>query len=140
MEKLTLRSKLLHDLLFIVWVIAGYYEQLFGYTVPEKAADMNVEIKEENGITKIYFKLPCIYEYSAYSPIDQIPRLFNHHLYYDMLPSARIPKYRASSLPHDTVESFLVNKIIPDSNYITIEIIYIDNPIAYDFIYQQAHI
>ena len=58
MEKLTIKSKLFHDLMYMVWIIAGYYEKLLGYTVPEKASDIEATIAEENGITKLYFKFP----------------------------------------------------------------------------------
>lgn len=140
MEKLNLQSKLLHDLMYIFWVLAGYYQKLFGYTVPEKASDIDVNIKDEEGITKLYFKFPLILDQPNIYPVEQMVHLFNHHLYYDLLSSAGIPKYRASSLPHDVVESFIVNKAIADSDSITVEITYIDNPIAYDSIYQNSWI
>lgn len=140
MEKLTLQSKLLHDFLYIIWLIAGYYQKLFGYTVPEKASDTDVKIRDENGIIKLYFKFPLILDQKTIYPVEQMVHLFNHHLYYDLLSSAGIPKYRASSLPHDVVEAFIVNKAIADSDSITVEITYIDNPIAYDSIYQNSWI
>ena len=140
MEKLTLQSKMLHDLMYLVWIITGYYEKLFAYTTPEMASDMDVEIKESDGITKIYFKIPRILDQQPVYPVEQMVRLFNHHLYYDLLSSAGIPKYRASSLPHDIVEAFIVNKAFATSDSITVEVIYVDNPIAYDFIYQQAYL
>ena len=140
MEKLTLQSKLLHDFLYIIWILAGYYQKLFGYTVPEKASDIDVQIINQDGITKLYFKFPLMLDHPPIYPVEQMVHLFNHHLYYDLLSSAGIPKYRASSLPHDVVEAFIVNKAIEDSNSITIEITYIDNPIAYDSIYQNSWI
>lgn len=140
MEKLTLQSKLLHDFLYVVWLITGYYEKLFGYTVPEKASDMDVQLNNENGIAKLYFKFPRILDQQPVYPVEQMVHLFNHHLYYDLLSSAGIPKYRASSLPHDVVEAFIVNKAVADLDSITIEITYIDNPIAYDSIYQNSWI
>ena len=136
MEKLNLQSKLLHDLMYIFWLLAGYYEKLFGYTVPEKASDLDVQTADNGGVTKIYFKFPRILNQLPMYPIDHMVTLFNHHLYYDMLATAGIPKYRASSLPHDVVESFLVNKVAADDNFITIEVVYINNPISYDSIYK----
>lgn len=138
MEKLNLKSKMLHDLMYLVWIIAGYYEKLFAYTVPEKASDLDVQITNQDGITRLYFKFPRILDQQPVYPVEQMVHLFNHHLYYDLLSSAGMPKYRASSLPHDVVEAFIVNKAFADSDFITIEIIHVDNPIAYDFIYQNS--
>lgn len=141
MEKLTLQSKMLHDLMYLVWIITGYYEKLFGYIVPEKASDMDVEIKDEDGITKLYFKFPRTAPCQPYHfPVDRMTDLFNHHLYYDLLPQFGFPKYKAGDSIHETIESFIVNNIIVDDNSLTVVIAYVDNPIAYDFVHLHPYI
>ena len=141
MEKLTLQSKMLHDLMYLVWIITGYYEKLFGYIVPEKASDMDVEIKDEDGITKLYFKFPRTSPNQPYHfPVDRMTDLFNHHLYYDLLPRFGFPKYRAGNSQFDIIESFIVNRISVDDDSLTVTIVYVDNPIAYDFVHLQPYI
>ena len=141
MEKLTLQSKMLHDLMYLVWIITGYYEKLFGYIVPEKASDMDVEIKDSDGITKLYFKFPRTSPRQPYhSPVDRMTDLFNHHLYYDLLPRFGFPKYRAGNSQFDIIESFIVNRISVDDDSLTVTIVYVDNPIGYDFVHLQPYI
>lgn len=140
MEKLTLKSKMLHDLLYMVWIIAGYYEKLFGYTVPEKASDIEATIKDEDGITKLYFKFPRILDQPFTFPVNRMVDIFNHHLYFDLLPSAGVPKYKAGDSLHETIESFIVNNIVIDESSVTVVVVYVDNPIAYDFVHLQPYI
>lgn len=140
MEKLTFKSKLFYDLMYMVWSIAGYYEALMCYTVPEKASDMESDITNENGITKLYFKLPRIQDQNPAIQTNYMVDIFNHHLYYDLLPSAGIPKYKTGTSMHDVTEAFIVNNIIIDDDFVTVVIIYVDNPLAYDFVYMHPYI
>lgn len=132
MNKLTPTSKLYHDMLYIVWKLAGYYQLSCGYTVPDRASDLQASLEETDGVTKLRYSFP---KFETDRPInisiDQMVEIFNHHLFFDFLPSAGIPKYKAANGNYDSVEAFFVQSVSANNNFFTITLVYVDNPIAY---------
>ena len=141
MIKLTLDSKLFHDMLFVMWKLAGYYQLSCGYTVPDRASDLQATIEETDGVTKIRYSFPRFEQGKPVSvSIEQMIETFNYHLYFDLLPSAGIQKYRAGDGKYDVTESFFVQSISVSKEIFTVTLVHVDNPIAYALIHPQVEI
>ena len=132
MNKMTSDSKIFHDMLFVMWKLAGYYQHSCGYTVPDKASDLQATVEETDSITKISYAFPRFEQDKPVSvSIEQMIETFNYHLYFDLLPSAGIQKYRTGDGNYDVTESFFVQSVSANNNFFTITLVYVDNPIAY---------
>ena len=131
MLKLNLKSRLFHEIIYLVWMVAEYYQFVLGYTVPEIPAHTDVSLYTENGITKIDCSFPKTCDRKFNLSFEEMVDVFNKHLNIYLL-DANIRPYKEGHYIQDTMQAVVVSNIQEHHNNIVVTAIHVDNPLAYE--------
>ena len=131
MVKFNLKSRLFHELIYLIWLVAEYYQHILGYTVPEIPAHTDVNLYTEKGITKIDYLFPKIAERKFNFTFEEMVDVFNKHLNI-YLHDANIRPYKEGDCIQDSMQAVVIADIQEQQNNIVVTAIRVDNPLAYE--------
>lgn len=122
-------------ILYIIWQLVSYYGKLFQVIAGNEPAKTIARITQEDGITHIYFSYPKVQNSERGYTVLEMRDIYNDYLRMVLLPAQKsiVPFHGGKEL-YEVVESLYVNLVYEDSGYINLDIIYVDNPIAYKYV------
>jgi len=117
-----------------------YYSHLFQIDVKEPAKTV-ADITQKDGVTHLQITFSRIenseIEYSALEMKD----IFNEYLRYVLLPNQKlIPPYQNGTGIYDLIESLYIDMVYLADSYILLDVVYIDNPLAFKYVREQEKI
>lgn len=129
------------SILFIIWKLVSYYGELFQVVAGDDPATIPAKIREENGITYIHFCFPKVLNsFRGYTVLDMREK-YNEYLRIVLLPAQKeLPPYQGGTGIHHLMEPLYVDMVYEDENMIHLDVIYVDNPIAYDYVREDEKI
>ena len=122
-------------ILHIIWQLVSYYGKLFQTIAGNDPATTPAKIREENGITYITFSFPKVLNSQRNYTVLEMREIYNEYLRLILCPQQNIllPFQRGSEI-HNIMEPLYVDMVYEDETTIYLDVIYIDNPIAYDYV------
>lgn len=117
--------------IYTIWRLVLYYAHLLQIEVTEPLKTIS-KITEDNGVTHIHLQYKRIENSEIeYSPLE-IKDIFNEYLRYVLLPhQSLIPPYQNGTGIYDAVESLYIYMVLLEDSYIHLDVVYIDNPLAF---------
>lgn len=128
------------QILYAIWRLVMYYAHLFQIDVKEPAKTV-ADITQKDGVTHLQITFSRIenseIEYSALEMKD----IFNEYLRYVLLPNQKlIPPYQNGTGIYDLIESLYIDMVYLADSYILLDVVYIDNPLAFKYVREQEKI
>ncbi|MBE5852655.1 MAG: hypothetical protein E7299_06855 [Lachnospiraceae bacterium] len=128
------------QILYAIWRLVMYYSHLFQIDVKEPAKTV-ADITQKDGVTHLQITFSRIenseIEYSALEMKD----IFNEYLRYVLLPNQKlIPPYQNGTGIYDLIESLYIDMVYLADSYILLDVVYIDNPLAFKYVREQEKI
>lgn len=120
-------------ILYVVWQLVDYYSVLFRVDAGEDPAKIPAEIGLKDGVSYLRFTFPKIDEMRDYSVLEMLD-IYNDYLRIKLLPEQDLlkPFCNGTGL-YDMVESLYVDKVYEIEGYLYLEVIYIDNTLAFNY-------
>lgn len=134
MKKLTPQNKLYLSILYVIWELLMYYENLFGLKVPSNATRLSAGIMvDEDNVTHIIVDLPCTVPVSLYYDSSAMKTILNEYLNIVLLPSCKeLEPFSGGQSYLDMMDClYIYNANCLSNGYCNIDIIYVDNMQAY---------
>ena len=135
-KRLTKCSMEYMSILFLIWQVVDYYAVLFHVDAGENPTTTISKLLEKDGISYVRLSFPKT-EYVSYGCklVQKMKRVYNEYLRYCLLPDQKLLKpFSAGSSIHDIMESLYVDLVYEDDTYINMDIVYIDNLEAYNYV------
>ena len=125
-------------ILHVIWQLADYYSKLFQFIAGNDPAKIPTRLYELDGITHICVNFPKVQNVERNYSVLKMKEIFNEYLRYALLPNQQgLKPYLDSKNLHDYLEPLYIDLVYEDSGYINIDIIYIDNNVAYKHVKQE---
>ncbi len=142
MERLTKKSFSYTTIIFILYQLFDYFSKLFQLEVGEDSFNIHYTSCIENnyrnkGITSIHIELPIIDKSLITYSNTEVKEILNDYLRIVLLPNQRLlPTYcnNTNSSIYDIVEPLFIDMIDVNNDRMTVNIIFIDNPVAYQYV------
>lgn len=133
MIKLEPTGKLYHDMIFIIWSLLHYYENLLGFYAGASASeDFRCKYFPCGKITKIRATVPIIKE-AEHRDVREMRTIFNEYLPL-LLQDSDIPPYASEN---DFAEALYITDVVTDGNsYYQIDILWINSKESYEHMLQ----
>ena len=136
MKKLTKNSFSYLKIVYILYALFDYYAKLFQIDAGDSPVDIanNSDIYEEDGKTFIRFILPVVDKSLISHSVFDIQKIFNDYIRIVLLPHQRILKPYCNGTDnniYNLIEPLFIDSVVIIDNYMTIDVLYIDNPISY---------
>lgn len=122
-------------ILYVVWQLVDYYSVLFRVDAGEDPAKIPARImQEENGVTYVRFMFPKIDEERKFSVLEMLD-IYNDYLRIKLLPEQDLLKPFCNGIGiYDMMEALYVNKVYEIEGYLYLEVVYIDNTLAFNYV------
>lgn len=135
MGTLTKKDLIYLHILHTVWTLADYYSKLFGIDACECPTDIPCGICKKNGKTVLRFSFQSLpSKRSAYS-VSQMAEMMQEYLQFCLLPQqTELKPYYGGAGQYDVVESLYIDSIQHTSGGYQLNVVYVDNPIAYQYV------
>jgi len=131
MIKLEEKAKLFHSIIFIIWQLLNYYENLFGFYAGESAQNLCCQLVQEETLQKIRVSVPIIKEFHNPYTAVQMKIILNDYLPL-LLQGSDIPPYSETRHKPPT-ESLYIEAIKTDGNFYFVTVLFIDRPETYRY-------
>lgn len=129
MIKLEEQNSIYHHILFIIWKLLNFYENLFGFYSGETARDIDCKLLKNKNLQIIQVNIPIIKEFqNSYTPL-QMKIIFNEYLPL-LLQGSDIPPYSEKKNKPPT-EPLYTMDLETNGDYLSIKFLVIDCPEAY---------
>ena len=139
MERLTKQSITYLHILHVVWVLVSYYTRLFGIYPWESPTEMPVNLIEKDGITILRFAFHSFDIPPEKFSLKETREIMQEYLQYCILPSDKILRpYMGGSTIYDIVESLYIDRVEESKGIWRIDIMYVDNPLAFQYVKSQS--
>jgi hypothetical protein len=122
-------------IIFLIWRVVDYYSRLFEICAGDDPAQTPSFLYEKDGITHIRFDYAVVQNSdNKYTP-EYIQETCNTYLRGVILPHQKlIPPYSHGCDVYDITEALYIAEIEKSPGYLTLDIIYIDNDLAYQHV------
>lgn len=128
------------QILYAVWRLVVYYAYLFQLDVKEPAKTV-ADITQKAGVTHLQITFNRIENSEVEHSALEIKDIFNEYLRYVLLPSQKlIPPYQNGTGIYDLIESLYIDEVYLADSYILLDVVYIDNPLAFKYVREQEKI
>ena len=135
MSKKRLTSMEYLAILFIVWQLVDYYSVLFQVDAGSNPAETITRLLEKDGITYLRLSFPKVEREPYGRRVFKMKRIYNEYLRYALLPAQDILKpFSAGSDYADIIEPLYVDMVYEDDTHINLNVVYIDNLEAYNYV------
>lgn len=117
-------------ILYMAWLLADYYSEMFGIDAYEYPTDIPCDIFKEEGKTVLRFSFPSIPTKKTYS-VTKMGEIMEEYLQYCLLSQQTgLQPYQSGSTLVEPLHVMAVRKI--KSRY-EIDILYVDTPEAFEY-------
>lgn len=129
------------QILHLIWQLVNYYSKLFQIIVGNDPTKISARLYELDGITHITFSFQKVQNVKRTYTVLEMKDIFNEYLRYVLLPHQLMlyPYHNGNNL-YDYLEPLYVDLVYEDSGYINLDVIYIDNNIAYKHVKQEENL
>ena len=126
------------QILHILWQLVDYYSKLFQIMAGDEPTKLHTKLYEHDGITHIQVIFPKVQNVERSYSVLEMKDIFNEYLRYVLLPHQQLlyPYHNGNNL-YDYLEPLYVDIVYEDSGYINLDVIYIDNLLAYKYVRKQ---
>lgn len=126
------------QILHILWQLADYYSKLLQIIAGNNPAKISDKLYETNGITHICVNFPKVQNVERNYSVLEMKEIFNEYMRYVLLPNQQtLRPYYNSQNQYDYLEPLYIDLVYEDSGYINIDVVYIDNSLAYEYVREQ---
>ncbi len=134
-KRITKKDPRLFWILWLILCALDGMQDLLHFVVPDNIFEMESKLIHEDGYTKIRIYPTTIESTNTLTKYPKIKDYLNERLRYDLLPAQNIiTPYRVDEYYHDVVEGLYVKSVYTDGIVTWIDVIYVDNPIAYQLV------
>ena len=120
------------QILHILWQLVDYYSKLFQIIAGNNPAKISDKLYEADGISHIQVNFPKVQNVERTYTVLEMKDIFNEYLRYVLLPHQQLlyPYHNGNNL-YDYLEPLYVDMVYEDSGYINLDVVYVDNLLAY---------
>lgn len=123
------------------WSTASYYSRLFGIYPWESPTEIPVNLIEKDGITILRFAFHSFDIPPEKYSLEETREIMQQYLQYCILPSDKILRpYMGGSTIYDIVEPLYIDRVEEYDGEWRIDIVYVDNPLAYKYVVKKEGI
>ena len=128
-------SKTFLNILFYIYVTVTYYSNLMNIIVPNDIQKVPVSILDDAEKTMLRFSFQKNKNGSRIHTVLQIADILNDYLQIVLLPNQTdLQPFQCGTSIHDAIEPLYVDMVFEDEYYINIDVIFVDNPLAFQYI------
>lgn len=128
------------QILYSIWRLVLYYAHLFQIDVKEPTKTI-ADITQKDGITHLQIQFNRIENSEVEHTPLEMKDIFNEYLRYVLLPNQKlIPPYQNGTGIYDLIESLYIDMVYLADSYILLDVVYIDNPLAFKYVREQEKI
>lgn len=119
-------------ILHIIWQLVDYYSKLFQIIIGNDPTKIPVRLYKHDGITHLTFTFQKVQNTVRDYTVLEMKDILNEYLRYVLLPNQLMlfPYHNGNNL-YDYLEPLYVDLVYEDSGYINLDVIYVDNLLAY---------
>lgn len=125
------KSKLYHVLLFIIWNALQPFQSVLGFTVPEKAADIEPEISVREGITTITYSFPRLLDVKPKKPVTDYVDMLNAYLTDWYFPQFDTPIFTYMAQKYPTI---YLKEIAYTKTAVQFSCVLVNNPLSVEYV------
>ena len=118
----------------VIWQLLDYYCKLFNIDPSDDPLELatNCKIRTEGALTYLRFVVPKISDVPLGIDIMECQEILNDYLRIVLLPNQTdLVPYCNGNTIYDIVESLYIDSVLYAYNYMILDVLYIDNPVAY---------
>jgi len=130
-QKLTKRSKTYLQILSVIFNLTDYYSNIFTFDPYDNPTEMNTEIKEQNGITKVRFSFRILRPFQNSYSTQDMRMIMQEYLEFCLLPESELRPYLGGTTQADLLPALYIETIFVTGSYMHMDVIYLDNPLAF---------
>lgn len=123
------------SIIYAIWNLVSYYGKLFQIDAGDEPLKTSVKLSEKNGITVLRFTFNQVFTKEYRYPPEQMKSIYNDYLRYVILPSINeLRPFIGDSGIYGIMEPLYIDKITTDMGLIHLDVIYIDNHQAFNYV------
>ena len=122
------------QIIYFIWRLVLYYAHLFQLDVKEPAQTI-ANITQKDGITHLQIQCNRIENSELEHTALEMKDIFNEYLRYVLLPNQNLIKpYQNGTGIYDLIEPLYIDMVCIAESYIILDVVYIDNPLAFKYV------
>lgn len=132
----SIESKIYLDIIFVLWKLIGYYENLFKLETPSNATKLPVRLSMDGNITHLIIEVPSTRTPDPYYTGDAMKAIFNEYLNIVLLPEQNeLKPFSGGKSIYDIVDCLYVYEAyVLTTGFAHIDVIFVDNMEAFQFV------